>query len=97
MIDLEEGFGQELAYHAPHSPEPLTIDVRLASSALQKAVRRDNEAEALACTRLLVDRDPQRLWRRLAVIAMEDVGVQVIAIMSAGKRRRSHRRSRRSR
>ena len=75
MIDLEEGFGQELANHAPHSPEPLTIDVRLASSALQKAIRRGNEAEALACARLLVDRDPQRLWRRLAVIALEDVGV----------------------
>ncbi len=77
MIDLEEGLGQELAGHAPHSPEsePLTIDVRLASSALQKAIRRGNEAEALSCARLLADRDPQRLWRRLAVIAMEDVGV----------------------
>ena len=77
MVDLEEGLGQELANHASHSPEPepLTIDVRLASGALQKAIRRGNEAEALACARLLVVRDPQRLWRRLAVIAMEDVGV----------------------
>ncbi len=77
MTNMEEVLGQELAKRAPSSPEPepLTIDVRLASSALQKAIRRGNEAEALSCARLLVNRDPQRLWRRLAVIAMEDVGV----------------------
>ncbi len=84
MINTNEVFGQELANYAPRSPEPepLTIDVRLASSALQKAIRRGNAAEALSCTRLLVDNDPQRLWRRLAVIAMEDVGIGDFDVVS---------------
>ncbi len=55
--------------------EPPNIDRWLAASALQKAVRRGNEEEALSCARLLSDVDPQRLWRRIAVIAMEDVGI----------------------
>ena len=77
MINTDEVLGQELAKFAPSAPRtgPLTIDVRLAVSALQKAIRRGNEAEALSCARLLADKDPQRLWRRLAVIAMEDVGI----------------------
>ena len=37
-------------------------------------MRRNNVAEALRCAQLLVDADPQRLWRRIAVIAMEDIG-----------------------
>ncbi len=63
-----------------HRPKPVEgalpdIDKWLAASAMQKAIRRNNEAEALRCARLLVDVDPQRLWRRTAVVAMEDVGV----------------------
>ena len=65
---------------ANHRPAPVggalpNIDRWLAASAMQKAVRRGNEVEALLCAQLLVDVDPQRLWRRIAVIAMEDVGV----------------------
>lgn len=56
--------------------EPLSgVDRWVASSALQKAVRRNREGEALRCARLLVDVDPQRFWRRVTVIAMEDIGV----------------------
>ncbi len=70
-----------------HRPAPGTgavpnVDRWLAASALQQAVRRGHEGEALRCTRLLVDVDPQRYWRRLAVIAMEDVGVAGIDVVA---------------
>lgn len=70
-----------------HQPVPAGealsgIDRWLAASALQKAVRRGKEGEALRCTRLLVDVDPQRLWRRIVVIAMEDVGVADINVVA---------------
>ena len=65
---------------ASHQPEPAkgalpNIDKWLAASAMQKAIRRGNVTEALLCAQLLVDVDPQRLWRRITVTAMEDVGV----------------------
>ena len=73
----EEHLSRRLAEHNTTVLEanPPNINRWLAASALQKAIRRGNEGEALRCTRLLVDVDPQRLWRRIAGIAMEDVGV----------------------
>ena len=70
-----------------HRPEPVEgalpdIDKWLAASGLQKAIRRGKQGEALTCTRILVDVDPQRLWRRVAVIAMEDVGVADMAAVA---------------
>ena len=63
-----------------HRPEPVegalpNVDRWLAASAMQKAIRRNHTSEALLCAQLLVDVDPQRLWRRIAVTAMEDVGL----------------------
>ena len=65
---------------ASHQPEPATgtipnVDRWVAASGLQKSIRRNNVKEALSCTRLLLDVDPQRFWRRIVVCAMEDVGV----------------------
>lgn len=73
----ESSLSLRLEKHRPAAVEqlPQSVDRWIASSALQKAVRRGHEDEALRCARLLVEVDPQRLWRRLAVIAMEDVGV----------------------
>ncbi len=84
MVNVDEVLGQELTKFAPDSPrtEPLSIDLRLAVSALQKAIRRGNAEEALSCARLLADKDAQRLWRRLAVIAMEDVGIGDFDVVS---------------
>lgn len=67
----------------------------IAMSALQKAIRRGREDLALrAAATLLVDA-PDRLWRRLAVIAFEDIGIadintvgQVVAALGGGKRTR---------
>ena len=67
MVDLEELFSQSFSSYqtSQHECDSLTIDKWLASSALQKAIRRGNEAEALSCARLLLNVDAQRLWRRL--------------------------------
>ncbi len=77
MKNKEELLPRRLAdYNAPVlEHEPPNIDRWLAASALQKAVRRGKREESLLCSRLLVTEDTQRIWRRLAVIAMEDVGV----------------------
>ena len=53
-----------------HLPDPW-----LATSALQKAIRRGHEAAALAATGFLLGGHADRFWRRLIVISLEDVGV----------------------
>jgi MgsA AAA+ ATPase C terminal len=55
--------------------QPLPCDRWLASSALQKAIRRGEVILAQRAARTLCDADRRSLWRRLLVIAFEDVGV----------------------
>ena len=83
MVELEELFSQSFSIYqtSQRECETLTIDKWLASSALQKAIRRGNEAEALSCTRLLLNVDAQRLWRRLGIISIEDIGVADIEVV----------------
>ena len=70
--------------------QPLAISPWLGMSLMQKAIRRGREDLALrAAATLLVDA-PDRLWRRLAIIAFEDVGHR-----GHRHRRASRRRSRR--
>jgi hypothetical protein len=73
---------------------PLPTTPWIAMSALQKAIRRGHEDLAhRAAATLLVDA-PDRLWRRLAIIAFEDVGlanIDTVGIVTAslgGKRLR---------
>ncbi len=47
----------------------------IAMSGLQKAVRRGDTDVALRCAARLLTDDPRALWRRLCVIAFEDIGV----------------------
>lgn len=44
-------------------------------SALQKSIRRGLETVALNCAVNLLQHEPDKFWRRLAVIAFEDVGI----------------------
>src|SRR3954462_9545253 len=44
-------------------------------SLLQKAIRRGDEGYALQAAATLLRDSPERLWRRLGLIAFEDVGV----------------------
>jgi hypothetical protein len=74
---------------------PLATTTWIAISTLQKAIRRGREDLALrAAATLLVDA-PDRLWRRLAIIGMEDIGlgdIDVVGLVIAslgGKRMRA--------
>lgn len=79
----------------PPPPQPLDLSPYLAMSAMQKAIRRGRAELALQAAATLLQRSPERLWRRLACIAFEDVGLRdpnlvalAIAAM-AGKRVRA--------
>lgn len=59
------------------APAPISpcADRWLLASLLQKAIRRDQAETALGAAIGLLEMDAPRLWRRLATIALEDVGV----------------------
>lgn len=52
-----------------------TNDPFVATSVLQKAIRRSDREPAMAAARSLYDIDRVRLWRRLSIIAFEDFGL----------------------
>ena len=54
-----------------------------ASSAMQKAIRQGDVETALRMAQGLWSFDPEYLWRRLPVIAMEDIGVADPALVAA--------------
>lgn len=55
--------------------EPLPVSSWVAASALQKSVRRGDADLALRAAATLLKSDPAKLWRRLAGIVVEDVGL----------------------
>ena len=66
---------------------PLNINPWLASSLLQKAIRRGREDLALGAAATLLQTSPDRLWRRLCVVSFEDVGVadfDTVSLVMAG-------------
>lgn len=54
---------------------PPSISPWIAASLLQKAIRRGHLSLAIAAANALLDVSPDRLWKRLVVIAVEDIGV----------------------
>lgn len=70
---------------------PIPMSRWQAASLLQKAIRRGDVARTQIAVSSLLKSDPPRLWRRLAVIAFEDVGlanlplVGQVMIASRGK------------
>ena len=58
--------------------EPLSCDRWLAASALQKAIRRGDALTAGRALRTLYRYDPRSAWRRLLVIAYEDIGIGTV-------------------
>lgn len=102
MIDRKDvlgSFRQELvkplAAYRPPPLAPLPISPWCSMSLLQKAVRRGEKAWGLAAAATLLIDAPDKLWRRLAGIAAEDVGLADICAtgamvgMMAGKRMRA--------
>jgi hypothetical protein len=57
-----------------HRPAPLAIPIFSALALLQKSVRRNEAAFALSAAATLLDQSPDRLFRRLAAISVEDTG-----------------------
>ena len=56
------------------------VDIHVASSCLQKALRRGELGFAHSAARLLLRDDPERLWRRLCVCAFEDFGLGDLSV-----------------
>ena len=55
--------------------KPLSCDRWVALSALQKSIRRGDSLTAQRALRTLYRGDPSSTWRRLLIIACEDVGI----------------------
>lgn len=70
LIGLEREIGQEDGT----KPKPLPVDRWIAASVLQKAIRRNDPKTAMRAAFTLFHQDRRVLWRRIAVIALEDVG-----------------------
>jgi hypothetical protein len=73
--DARKDTGIDLPAFRSASILPLPCDRWLASSALQKAIRRGDVILAQRAARTLFAADRRSLWRRLLVIAFEDVGI----------------------
>jgi hypothetical protein len=54
---------------------PLPCDRWLALSAMQKSIRRGDGLTAQRALRTLYQHDPSSAWRRLLIIACEDIGI----------------------
>ncbi|MEI9418088.1 hypothetical protein [Mesorhizobium sp. Cs1321R2N1] len=73
--------------HNVPTTEPLQISAWVAMSALQKGIRRGNVDLATRAAATLLKVDPGKLWRRLAGIAFEDVGlasIETVGLVMAG-------------
>src|SRR5438067_1653384 len=68
---IEEAIEREALPH----PEPLPVDQWLASSAMQKSIRRGEGDRAIRAAHTLWTEDRQNFWRRLHVAALEDIGI----------------------
>jgi len=79
---LAEGLADAVRRHElKHPIQPLAVDRYVAMSALQKAVRRGRTDLALRSAATLLEASPRAFWRRLGIIAFEDVGVADIDLV----------------
>ncbi len=73
---LINGLSEALAKaEEPTPPIPLVADRYIALSTFQKAIRRGHEDLALRAAASLMIGGPHAIWRRLGIIAFEDIGV----------------------
>ena len=76
---------------------PTSFGIHIASSGLQKAIRRGDTDAALRSAARLLEDDPARFWRRFVVIVFEDIGIadvdlvgQVTAVSGQKRWRAAH-------
>jgi MgsA AAA+ ATPase C terminal len=67
--------------------EPLRCDRWVAFSAMQKSIRRGDGLTAQRALRTLYQHDPSSAWRRLLIIACEDVGIGALGAVVMTARR----------
>lgn len=67
--------------HHQRRPAPLTIPIFSALALLQKSCRRNETAFALSAASTLLDQSPDRLFRRLAAISVEDTGLADLPVV----------------
>ena len=82
-VAAESGEAQQASLLEPTEPSAAAVafsDVHIASSCLQKALRRGELNIAWAAARYLLHADPERLWRRLCVVAFEDFGLVDLSV-----------------
>ena len=81
---LIDGLSEVLAKaDEPTPPVPLAADRYVALSALQKSIRRGHEDLALRSAMNLMIGGPHAIWRRLGIIAFEDIGVGNIDLVGS--------------
>lgn len=66
---------QDVIAEKGSNPKPLPCDRWLASSILQKSIRRNDPRTATRAAYTLWQQDRRSLWRRLHIICLEDIGV----------------------
>ncbi|NBX02902.1 MAG: hypothetical protein EBR02_02310 [Alphaproteobacteria bacterium] len=71
LSNLERAISEETLY----TPEPLPADKWLQKSFLQKSIRRGETERAVQAASSLWYTDKKKLWGRLHIIALEDIGV----------------------
>lgn len=93
-MDIEHQLKCELLTSEIRLPEWFDhpFDKWLASSALQKSIRRGYTETALLMTRSFISHEPDYFWRRINVIALEDIGIANIELVNqvlwvSGKRK----------
>ena len=80
MDNLSNELFQSEVWPIDHSPildaiNPLRCDRWLALSAMQKSIRRGDGLTAQRALATLYRDDPSSTWRRLLIIACEDIGI----------------------
>lgn len=79
---LREQIANQIASYHPPEVQTLHFDRWVLASLLQKAIRRDEPEWALPAATSLLAIDPATFWRRLHVIAFEDVSFGDLALVA---------------
>lgn len=79
---VREQIADQISCYQPPNVPTLKFDRWVLASLLQKAIRRDELEWALPAAHSLLAVDPASLWRRLHVIALEDVSFGDLALVT---------------